>query len=335
LDRLAYLEHAGALISAGVVQSYGHAADEYAALTRSTALVDASTDARLDVGGTDAPVFLNRLLTANVRHIAPGQGTPAFLLTSTGRIVLALYALRENEARFSLVAGGVDAATLLAEIDRYLFTERVELAPLESLQALLSLQGPTAAATLATAGLPRPGAPYAHAEGHLAGLPVRVVRHDRFVGEGYDVIVPANDFEAAFGALVGAGAHPTGAVAAQMHRIETGRPAFGAEWSAESSPLEVSDLFGITEGKGCYPGQEVIERTLAKGSPPRTLVRLQAEAALSPGAEVSAAGGPIGHVTSAASLPDGRHLGLALVKRRFGDTDEPLRVGGLAVRRLF
>jgi folate-binding protein YgfZ len=334
LDRLAYLEHAGALVAAGVVQSFGHAEDEYAALTTGTALLDASNEARLDVAGVDAPTFLHRLLTANVRHLAPGHGTPAFLLSSTGRIRLALTVLRENEARYTLFAGGVDTADLLAELDRYLFTERVELAPIEALHAQLSLQGPTAAATLAAAGLPRPEAPFAHAEGHLAGLPVRVVRHDRFATEGFDVLVPAQDFEAAFGALVGAGAHPVGHVAAEMHRVETGRPAFGAEWTPEASPLEVSGLYGVTEGKGCYPGQEVVERTLSMGSPPRALIRLQAEAALTPGTEVSAAGGAIGQVTSAATLPDARHLALALVKRRFGETDEPLRVGGIAARRL-
>ena len=343
---LAYLEHAGALLSVGVPQHFGDVGAEYNALTQRCGLLDCSAEARVDVAGSDAPAFLHRLLTAAVKHLVPGRGTPAFLLTSTAKIVQAVIVLRVDEIRYKLLAPPTgrpnegaapelgSGATLLADLDRFLFTERVELSDLSSLQSVLTVQGPLAAETLERIGLPAPVAPFDHAEGHLAGLPVRIARHDRFGGAGFDVFVPLADFEAAWGALVGAGAHPAGHLAAEMCRIEAGVPATGSEFTAETSPLEVSGLFGITEGKGCYPGQEVIERTLALGAPPRALIRIQGEHALTTGAEVGVTGAAIGHLTSAVTLPDGRHFGLALVKRRFGDTNEPLRVGNVPARRL-
>ena len=335
-DRVAYLEHTGAVVLGGVAERFGGAdavAGELRALTAGAGLTDLSSEARFDVAGADAPDFLHRLLTANVKHLAPGAGSHAFLLTGTGRIVLPLLVLRANEARYELCAPAALQAVLLAELDRYLFSERVEISPMGALRALMSVQGPEAGAVVARAGLSPPEAPLAHAEGHLAGLPVRVLRHDRFDAPGYDVFVPASDFEAAWGALVGAGARPSGRLAAEMARVLAGACAWGHEWTPETSPTETSGLLGITEGKGCYPGQEVIERTLALGAPPRALIRLQAEGALVPGDPVLAAGAEIGHVTSAATLPDGRHLGLALVKRKFAETAEPLRAGSVPARR--
>lgn len=330
---VAYLEHAGAVLLDGVPQHFGHVAGELAALTTHCGLLDASAEARVDAAGVDAPAFLHRLLTAGVRHLPPGGGTPAFLLTSTGRIVAPLRVLRVDDIRFKLHGARGGTETLLGELDRYLFAERVELSDMSAIQSALSVQGPTAPEVLAAAGLPVPAAPADHAEGHLAGLPVRVARHDRLGATGYDLYIPRADFEAAWGALVGAGAHPAGQVAVEMRRVVAGVPGAGAEWTPESSPLEVSGLHGITEGKGCYPGQEVVERTLAKGVPPRAMLRLQSEAAVATGDAVHAAGEAIGYITTAASLPDGRHLALALVKRRYAETDEPLRIGGVPARR--
>jgi folate-binding protein YgfZ len=333
---VAYLEHAGAVLLDATPQHFGRVADEYAALTLGCGLIDCSGEARVDAAGADAPGFLHRLLTAGVKHLAPGRGTPAFLLTATGKIILALTVLRVDDIRYKLLGAPGASESLAVEFDRFLFTERVELSDMQALQSLISLQGPQADAVLTRCGLPVPEGELDHAEGHLAGLPVRIARHARFgaAEAGHDLFVPVADFEAAWGALVGAGAHPTGRVACEMRRVEAGRPSFGAEFTAETSPLEVSGLFGITEGKGCYPGQEVIERTLALGSPPRALVRVQGEAALATGAEVHVAGASIGHLTSTTTLPDGRHLGLALVKRRFADTEEPLRAGAVPARRL-
>ncbi len=337
MDRTAYLERAGAVLLDTRVAHFGDVSAEYGALTHGCALLDVTADGRVDVAGADAPAFLQRLLTSNIKHVKPGHGTPAYLLTSTGKIALRLTLLRVDDIRYKVSVPAGLAAALLPELDRYLFTERVELSPMEALQSLISVDGPLAPEVLRHAGLEPPEAPFEHAEGHLAGLPVRVARHDRLGAPAYDVHIPAADFEAAWGALVGAGARPVGEAAAELVRIERGVPAWGAELTGEASPLEVTGLYGITEGKGCYPGQEVIERTLALGAPPRALVRLQGEAELRTGAPVSVVGTTdteIGHVTSAATLPDGRHLALALVRRRFATADEPLRCGNVPARRL-
>jgi folate-binding protein YgfZ len=178
-----------------------------------------------------------------------------------------------------------------------------------------------------------PAALWSHEPARLLGADVRVARIDRTGSDGFDVWVPPAAYGAVFEALVEAGAHPAGGRALESLRVEAGLPAWGHEYADTVIPLEVSGMEGITDRKGCYPGQEVVERLISLGRPPRQLVSLTLGAEAAPGAEVTAAGGAVGQVTSVAALPDGTLVALALVKRRAAEGDEALAVAGAEATR--
>jgi len=280
--------------------------------------------------GADAADFLHRLLTCDVRGLAVGRACAAFMLTAQGRIELTLTLLRIDDDRFAALSDA--PVDVRGALDRFLFSERVELLDDARAHSVLTVQGPSAPAVLDTAALTRPGEGK-HVTGYLAGLPVRVWPSTRSPAAGFDLLVTTRDVEAAHGALVGNGCSPAGARALEHLRVVGGAPRAGAEWTMDASPLEVSDLWGVTEGKGCYPGQEVIERTLALGRPPRALVSLAVEAAVDVGAPVHDASGEVGRVTSASTLGTGPTHALALVKRRVAESDTPLFVGASAAAR--
>lgn len=261
-------------------------------------LFDLSARDRLRIEGADAAAFLNRLLTLDVLHLEVGCGARTFLLSSTGRVEACFHLLRTGEERFLAECGAGHGAEVCAQLDRYHFGERITFVPCDDL-TVFTLQGDGAAELLPEA----PSGPWDHVQTELG----RVARVDRG-GDGYDVwcaAAPTLDAERGDLALL------------ERMRVAAGVPDFPAEYGPHSSPLEVSGTSGVTEQKGCYPGQEVIERTLAIGRPPRKLVRLTVADGVTPGAEVLAGGAKAGVVTSVVGA-----LALALVKRKLEDDSE-------------
>ena len=96
---------------------------------------------------------------------------------------------------------------------------------------------------------------------------------------------------------------------------------FPREFGDHCTPLDASGADGLTDGKGCYPGQEVIERTIALGRPARALVSVESESPLHAGAALSADGATVGTITSGVEYSESSWLGLALVKSRAADRD--------------
>lgn len=270
--------------------------------------------------GADAADYLHRLLTWAIKDTPPGAGAHPYLLTPTGKVELAFGLLRVDDDAFWLDLPPGTYARAHEMLDRFLFSEDVEFEDVSARRVLLSLQGPQAPTLLASLGLPTPLAPYDNALSEGLRYSVRACAVDRSGGGGFDLWLDGPEARAHAKALwrdlIDLGATPAGGRALHSLRVEGGVPAYGAEYTLKSSPLEVSDLWGITDGKGCYPGQEAIEMTIARGRPPRALrgVRLSGPAEV--GDDLTVEGKAIGQLTSVAPLPDGGVAALALVRRR-------------------
>ncbi len=279
-------------------------------------LFDLSARDRLRIEGPDAASFLNRLVTIDVKNMAVGSGALTFLLEPKGRIQACFHLLRISRESFLAECSPGHGAEVCARLDVYLFGEQISFTPCEDL-TVLSLQGRGARAMLVAAGIKPPEAPWEHLQTELG----RVARIDR-AGPGFDIW--CSDSAALQETLQ---TRAEGLRALETMRIEAGFPDHPAEYGPHSNPLEVSDRTGITEGKGCYPGQEVIERTLALGRPPRKLVRLVLEGEVVAGVAVLDGDKTVGVVTSVAG-----RAALALVKRKLETSDGLLCEGGVAVR---
>jgi len=264
------------------------------------------------MAGPDAQDFLHRLSTANIKQLQPGHGTRSCFLSGTGKIrsYHTIWCLGPEvyEIEFSPGENHHWKKELLAMVEELTFAEKFKLS--ENAEGSLILFGPGAGAR---AGFTENGS--FQTKGISDGL--RAFHHGSVDLGTESVRVYGNAGKLAQwvkdSGLQGATAEELEAL-----RVAQVRPLIDVEITSESNPLELGLIESLPRGKGCYPGQEVIERTISIGAPAKRLVLIEGQGrGPSPGDSISAHGGlsaAIGSVTSVVS--DGRqYLALALVRK--------------------
>jgi aminomethyltransferase len=225
---------------------------------------------------------------------------------------------------------------LLAHLDRFIIMDDVELAPL-SLDAdgevtgetPLGLAGPLAAGVLARLGLPELREPLTSARAAWNGQQVQVVRGYGMLVPHYELWLPAAHIPALWEALIEAGANPAGSDILEAFRIAEGIPAYGIDIAEKDLAQETSQMRALSFSKGCYLGQEIVERIRSRGSVHRHLRPLELFGPLpAAGAELTLDDGTAGgKITSAAELPlaSGRRcFALAMIRGEAELHNQPL-----------
>lgn len=228
--------------------------------------------------------------------------------------------------------------TVRAHLDRFVFSEDVEVRDVTAERAELGVYGPQAASIVAAvvnapvAQLPLHGS----ARVTFEGSPAIVIRSDAIGVDGFDVIVDRAGRDALVRALTNAGAVHADDGDVETVRIESGVPRFGAEMTDDTIPLEAGiEDRAISRTKGCYVGQEVIVRVLDRGQGrvARRLVGLSlpgASGSPSPGAAVTSGDKDVGRVTSAVQSPAlGHPIALGYVHRDFVAPGTAVTIGGV------
>jgi folate-binding protein YgfZ len=167
--------------------------------------------------------------------------------------------------------------------------------------------------------------PYHHATAVVAGIEVRILRSPDFGVTGFDLITSAADATNVFAALQETGARPVGLAAADIARVEAGRPEWGIDMDDTTIPQEANldALHAISYTKGCYTGQEVVARVHFRGHVNRCLRGLVADHALPPRATVAAAEREeAGDVRSSVVSPRLGPIALAMIRREVSPDDE-------------
>src|SRR5436190_8925644 len=191
-------------------------------------------------------------------------------------------------------------------IDR---SERGKLA-LTGERGLLSLVGPRAREVAGAGALP--AVEYSHAAATLAGRRVRLIVTD----EGVDVLCDAADLSVVADALREAGAVDVDEAAAEVLRVERGRPRYGIDLDDTVIPQEAGlNERAVSFTKGCYVGQETVARLHYKGKPNRHLRGLRLSAPAESGAPLLHEDREVGRLASAVASPRLGPIGLALVRR--------------------
>jgi glycine cleavage system T protein len=305
---------------------------EYAAARGAAALFDFSFRSALGFVGADRQEFLHNLLSNDIRSLRPGAGCYATLLTQQSRIVSDAYVFcAANRFRLDVDALWKDRAR--DHLQKFLVAEDVEIEDLGGREAVLGVFGPRAADVLREAGAEPPAGELEHGELRLADLRTWVARVDWTGDGGFEVVVERQDAEAAWRALTLAGCRvglvPAGMAALDVLRLEAGIPWPGIDFDETHLVLEAGLERGINFRKGCYLGQEVVERTSSRGHVNRRLVGLRVEAESAPrrGARILDEERECGHVTSAAWSP---HLqapvALGYVRREVKEPGNRLRL---------
>jgi len=315
---------------------------EYLIITDGAGWVDRSGRGRLRLGGADAAVFLQGLLTNDIKALEPRQGTYAVLLTPQGRMVADFRIYRRDDAFVADVAPGT-AADLAARFDSMIFAEDLVVTDITAQTALVSVVGREAADRVAHAldldqGEVEALEPLAQIEAG-AGF---VIRADLADVPMFDIWMPAGMRGDVLKRLEKAGVEPVSDALLETLRIEAARPAFGIDMTSETIPLEAGLLErAISTSKGCYVGQEVIIRVLHRGGgrvarrlvqmtvevtdavQPGDVVRARAEPATSP----TGAARDAGRITSCAFSPKhGRTVALGYVPRELAEPGVALAV---------
>ena len=300
-------------------------ATEYRALTEGCGLLDRSERGKLALTGSDAKSFLAGQVTNDIEGLRAGAGCYAAFLTHKGKMLGDLRVLAVDEPAPELLLD-TERATLQALFDmirRFKIGYDVELHKRTLQRGLLSLAGPSARAVAGAADLP--AEEHAHRPGTIDGRPVRLVATD----VGVDVLCDADDTEAVRAALRREGATPVSEAAAEIVRVERGRPRYGAELDDSTIPQEAGlNERAVSFTKGCYVGQETVARLFYRGKPNRHLRGLRLSEPVPVGAELRLGERVVGHVASAVVSPAYGPIALALVRREAAVGDSIAVEGG-------
>ncbi|HXA55477.1 MAG TPA: glycine cleavage T C-terminal barrel domain-containing protein [Solirubrobacteraceae bacterium] len=295
---------------------------EHEALTERCGLVDRSERGKLALTGAGAVEFLNGQVTNELADLRPGDGRYAAFLTHKGKMLGDLRILAvgpDPDGPPTELLLDTERATLQVLFDtirHYKIGYDVELHKRTLQCGLLSLVGPEC---ISVVGCEPPAAEHAHLQGRVGDRPVRLIA----TADGVDVLCAAPDLEAVRMSLLGTSAIAVSEAAAEIVRVERGRPRYGVDIDDTTIPQEAGlNERAVSFTKGCYVGQETVARLYYRGKPNRHLRGLRMSAAAARGDELSLGERPVGHLGSVVESPRLGTIGLALVRREAspGDT---------------
>lgn len=297
---------------------------EHETVRKSAGLFDFSFRSKFALTGEHRVRFLHRIVSNDVKNLSTGQGTYATLLNAQGRILadLRIYA---DEDRLWADTDADLAEKAINTLKRYIIGDRVEIAP-SDLYAV-AIQGPQSREAIQRffgSNLAPLEREMDHCVVDYESRSARVVRLSSTGEEGYEAWLEAEALQRFWRAALDARLVPAcGSEALESLRIEAGIPRYGQDLAEDTLPLEAGLLNALSFSKGCYIGQEIVERARSRGHVNWKLMGLHLEAGApvpKPGEVLAADGKTIGEVTSACFSPTlGRPLALAYVRREVSE----------------
>lgn len=268
--------------------------DGYKALRHGAAWLDLSARGRIVARGRDRARLLHNLTSNEVKKMAPGDFCYAFLLNPQGRIQADLYLLCRPDD-FLLDTEPELRDKVLQHIRKYVIADQVELEDVTATTCCIGVEGPAAPPIQEALAATWPALT-------ATGQP------------GFRIYCAPAERDGLVHQLESAGARPATAEDARIVRIENGKPRYGEDIVETSLPQETQQMQAVSFQKGCYLGQEIVERIRARGHVNKKLVRLEFDGAepLPPGTKLTTAEG---EVTSSAYSPElGKIVALAYVR---------------------
>ncbi|MDZ4798923.1 MAG: glycine cleavage T C-terminal barrel domain-containing protein [Bryobacteraceae bacterium] len=272
----------------------------YHALREQAAWVDLSGRGKIRATGEDRVRLLHAMCTNHVQQLIPGTGCYAFFLTAQGRILADANVFAMPDYLLLDTEPGV-LQRLVEHLDKFIIADDVSLHDFSQATATIAVEGPQSEAVLNKLG----GMP-AHVPGSLVEWGHRQIAHASYTGgTGYLIFVDAQRKHELVAELEAAGVPQASLDDAETVRIENGRPRYGVDFTEAQIPHETRLLNAIHFSKGCYLGQEIVERVRSRGQVNRLLTPVRIEAAEPParGTTVQREGKDVGEITSAAFSP--------------------------------
>lgn len=284
----------------------GNVGAEFQALLSGCGLYDLSWRAKIAVTGGDRVRWLNGMVTNNVRDLAPGHGVYAFMLNAQGRIQADLYVFQRGES-LAVDLERSQREKVLQLFDHYIIADDVEIADISEKLTALGVTGPESRAVLERAGIAVPDL------AHLQFVDVvwqqetiSVLHSGEEARESWQLWIAPEKVDKLRDALLKAGARSTGSAALNLFRISRCIPQFGVDIRERDLPQETGQTRALNFTKGCYLGQEIVERIRSRGAVHRQFAAFVVEGVLpEAGAKILTDGDEkeVGEITSSAILP--------------------------------
>jgi len=267
-------------------------------------LIELSDRGRIRVSGSEATMFLNGLVTNDVKSLAENRWMPAVFPTVQGRLIGAVRIARVKDG-FLIDTERASHDAVLKTISRFTLAGDLKVADITDGSTIFSLQGKRAAEVVtkvcetSVADLPRNGV--SEHEG------VTIIRATHTSEDGFDLVFDSTRADEFRQALLDAGATPVDEETFEILRIEAGIARFGRDMDETNVIPETNLDDAVSYTKGCYVGQEIIVRIKHRGHPAKKLVGLKLERPVEAG-EI---------ITSAAVSPRLGSIGLGYVRYEF------------------
>jgi folate-binding protein YgfZ len=320
---------------------------EYRSARQAVALLDTNFRSVFSLTGPDRARYLNAVLTSNVRDLQPGQGTIGLLLNAQGHILAELETLA-CEDRIVILGHALGRKKTAEILEKFIIMDDATLTDDTADTGTLAIEGPLASTIvrqlteLDLAAVPLRGhtaVSIKSASG--AAIPCRLIRHSLFGFPGAEFLVSRQALGALWGvfaAAVVSGGAPIGYHALNSLRLEAGIPWFSVDFDERQIPHEAGlENTHISFTKGCYTGQEIVERVRSRGHVNRRLTGVQFNTSEAPlaGAALTVNGADAGHVTSAAFSPlASKAIGMAYLRREYSKPGVPIQCGDISAELL-
>lgn len=270
-------------------------------------LFDQSSRGRILVSGSEAVMFLNGLITNDMKTLAVNSWMAAAFANVQGRL-LAAVGIAHREDGFLIDTESATRETVITLLDRFTLAGDFRLQDLTDETAMFSVQGRTASEIISRVF----GAEAASVErqktvnAQFGDATVNVIRATHTAEDGFDVLIEANNSSKLSDALMASGATPISNVTFETLRIEAGVPLYGIDMDENNVVTETNMDDAVSFTKGCYLGQEIIVRIKHRGHVAKKLsgVVLDGSTPVPRNSKImSSEGKEIGRVTSSAFSP--------------------------------
>jgi len=312
--------------------------EELGALHSRCGVYDLGYRAKISLTGADRVRWLNGMVTNNIRDLAVGEGVYAFLLNPQGHILGDLYAYNRGDSMV-VDTDRSQVEKMLATFDHYIIMDDVEVKDLSDSMTFLGVGGPKAREVLTAAGIAVPDTkPLQVFEANCACdcdcTKCTAVRGDDPGYDSYELWLARKDLKKTWDSLLAQGATPIGCEALELHRIVSGIPLYGVDIRDRDLPQETEQARALNFNKGCYIGQEIVERIRSRGSVHRKFAGFVAEIGqpIAAGTKIVSGEKEVGEITSAAFLRQAdaeRNVALGYIRRELGVPGREVTIGGV------
>ena len=296
--------------------------DGFRALTSTCGVYALNSRVKIRLTGSDRVRWLNGMITNNVRDLKADHGVYAFLLSPQGHILGDLYAYHRGDS-ILVDTDQSQREKILATFDHYIIMDDVEVTDISEALTAIGVAGPKAGAVLHTAGLQVPELdPLQIANLEWQQIHLSVVRGEHADYPSYEMWIAPESAKQVIDALLASGATLADPAALELYRIALGVPRYAQDIRERDLPQETEQARALNFSKGCYIGQEIVERIRSRGNVHRKFTGfLVSGPPPAPGTKIQVQSKDVGEITSSATIPATqgvRTVALGYIRRELG-----------------